>query len=150
MINSLFSTSKDSNSFASIGKLPWFDDPFANISSNIFDNFLPIKTSKMISLRYFLMRIHLKRSIISNHIFICYILGQYNQIHYLIAITLVLKLKEIRFSCGGGSFSFLLSSLPVTSESSLFKFLFASNDIQYIDSTQNSTQINKKWQQQQK
>ena len=48
MINGFLGGPKDNDSFATIGKLPRFDDPFADISPDIFDNFLPIETSKMI------------------------------------------------------------------------------------------------------
>ena len=49
MINSFLGSSKDNDSFATIGKLPRFDDPFADISPDIFDNFLPVEASQMIS-----------------------------------------------------------------------------------------------------
>ena len=51
MVNGFLSSPKYNNSFATIGKFPRFDDPFADISPDIFDNLLPVETSKMICFR---------------------------------------------------------------------------------------------------
>lgn len=69
-VNSLLGIAKYADSVASVGEFPWLENPSTGVSSQIFDDFLPIEAGKMQSFGNFVMRVSCYFIVVINHIFV--------------------------------------------------------------------------------